>query len=287
MKLIINADDFGKAEGINKAIIELAGSGTISSTTVMVNMPFASHANELVNIKGLGIGLHLNLTEGKSVSDPFKIPSLINKTDGNFYPHPEFVKRVRFRLVSKRDVLQEITAQFNVLKGLIGDHLDHIDTHQNIHKEFFIANVLIEFGKANSGLGIRSPYRYFISPTGINFRITNYVPGQNAIKSMKSKLTNCYLKLIAQKLSGYFKTPVGEVHFETFKKVDYLNWMIDSYNLPLTDAIFEVPCHPATTTKGIKCSKLLEKRIMEYEIMLSDDFMNALKKFSLLTFKDL
>lgn len=40
MKLIINADDFGMTKSVNKAVAELAQLGTLTSTTVMVNMPY-------------------------------------------------------------------------------------------------------------------------------------------------------------------------------------------------------------------------------------------------------
>lgn len=44
MKLIINADDFGLSKGINKGIIEAYQAGLISSTTIMINMPYAEEA---------------------------------------------------------------------------------------------------------------------------------------------------------------------------------------------------------------------------------------------------
>ena len=39
-RLIINADDFGLAPGVNRAIIELQQAGALSSATLMANGPF-------------------------------------------------------------------------------------------------------------------------------------------------------------------------------------------------------------------------------------------------------
>ena len=67
MGLIINADDFGKNQNVNKAITECFNKGLINQTTVMVNMPGIYEAVELVLVvvgdyhfgRGGGPGFHL------------------------------------------------------------------------------------------------------------------------------------------------------------------------------------------------------------------------------------
>lgn len=53
MKLIINADDFGRTRGINYGIVEAIKNGVLSSTTIMMNMPYAEHAINLAKKKEL------------------------------------------------------------------------------------------------------------------------------------------------------------------------------------------------------------------------------------------
>ncbi len=48
MKLIINADDFGMTKSINYGIIDAFKDGTISSTSMMMNMPGVDHAISLM-----------------------------------------------------------------------------------------------------------------------------------------------------------------------------------------------------------------------------------------------
>ena len=47
-KIIINADDFGLTIGVNRAIAELVNAGTVTSVSVMTNMP---HYREIRDLK--------------------------------------------------------------------------------------------------------------------------------------------------------------------------------------------------------------------------------------------
>ena len=58
--LIINADDFGHAEGTVKAIIHLFENGVVTSTTALVNLPeWLEGAAYLRKHAELGAGVHL------------------------------------------------------------------------------------------------------------------------------------------------------------------------------------------------------------------------------------
>ena len=45
--MIINADDFGYSESVNKAISDCFERGLINRTTIMVNMPHAEEATAM------------------------------------------------------------------------------------------------------------------------------------------------------------------------------------------------------------------------------------------------
>ena len=81
-KLIINADDFGMCEGNSLGILLAHEQGLVSSTTVMMNMPYALWALDKAKAyPNLGIGVHLTLTAGKPL-----LPGKKSYTDeeGNF-----------------------------------------------------------------------------------------------------------------------------------------------------------------------------------------------------------
>ena len=59
-RLIVNADDLGRTEGINEGIFDAHRRGIVTSATMMVNYPAARRVAVLArDSPGLGIGLHL------------------------------------------------------------------------------------------------------------------------------------------------------------------------------------------------------------------------------------
>jgi predicted glycoside hydrolase/deacetylase ChbG (UPF0249 family) len=62
--LIVNADDFGLSEGVNRGIIEAHEQGIVTSASLMVHKPSAisaaAYSREHLR---LGLGLHLDLGE--------------------------------------------------------------------------------------------------------------------------------------------------------------------------------------------------------------------------------
>ena len=68
--MIVNADDFGLSEEVNKAICLAFSKGLIDRTTLMVNMPAASSAMKMASEEGFidRVGLHVNLTGGRPLT---------------------------------------------------------------------------------------------------------------------------------------------------------------------------------------------------------------------------
>ncbi|MBQ4901350.1 ChbG/HpnK family deacetylase [Paenibacillus sp. Marseille-P2973] len=127
--LIINADDFGLSPGVNRGIVEAYQAGGISSTTLMVNMPGFTDAVRLAGLHpGLGVGLHFNLTYGRPVSDPRRIPSLV-QADGRFHSIGGNCNR------ELRDIEIELSAQWDRLTAS-GLRPTHLDGHHHLQQDF-------------------------------------------------------------------------------------------------------------------------------------------------------
>jgi hypothetical protein len=61
--LIINADDFGYARGVNQGILAVHAQGVVLSTSLMVDAPWATEAVVLARAyPGLEVGLHFVAT---------------------------------------------------------------------------------------------------------------------------------------------------------------------------------------------------------------------------------
>ncbi len=142
MKIIINADDFGFSESINKGIIDAYQEGLISSTTIMINMPYAEDAiSKWKENSSLGLGLHVNLTQGSPIASGVK--SLVD-SNNSFYNHKR-VEKMEVN-VTYEDVYKEIKAQIERLLSY-NVEIDHLDYHHNIHFNLYIRKALIDLAR--------------------------------------------------------------------------------------------------------------------------------------------
>lgn len=66
--LVVNADDFGYCDQRNRGIVESFQTGVVSSASLLVNADKALEAVQLSKEHGIPLGLHLNLTEGRSIT---------------------------------------------------------------------------------------------------------------------------------------------------------------------------------------------------------------------------
>ena len=130
-RLIVNADDLGLSEGVNRGILEAAQQGIVTSSTVMVNLPEAEAGIRLLQegAPHIGLGLHFNLSYGRPLSDPADVPGLV-RTGG------QFVSVSRGLASSRRwqlgEVKEELNAQLVRFVQLTGTLPDHLDSHQMV-----------------------------------------------------------------------------------------------------------------------------------------------------------
>ncbi|MGL5978067.1 MAG: carbohydrate deacetylase [Erysipelotrichaceae bacterium] len=126
-QLIVNADDFGLCESVNQGIIKGARDGVITSTSMLVNMDYSLHAASLLDdTLELGVGLHVNITKGKPVSNPQDIPSLVDE-DGNFLASGWYLQENHS--VHVDDLIREFDQQYHRFIALTNRKPDHINIH--------------------------------------------------------------------------------------------------------------------------------------------------------------
>ena len=131
--LIINADDFGLAPGINQAVIDLHQAGVVTSTSLMVNMPgFNDAVKRVRHAPTLGVGLHFNLSEGSPIAPANWIPSLVDYK-GEFSNNLDW---------DESDVMTELKAQMHRLQSA-GINPTHIDSHGYIQKRMSVCRPML------------------------------------------------------------------------------------------------------------------------------------------------
>ena len=131
--VIINADDFGLTPGVNRGILGAFRDGVLTSTTMLVNLRFFDEAVIIARDNpDLPVGIHLSLLWGRPVTDPARVPSLVER-DGSF-PRSLGVLARRYFMgrISEEEVKVELRSQ--VQKFLdAGLTPTHVDTHKHVH----------------------------------------------------------------------------------------------------------------------------------------------------------
>jgi predicted glycoside hydrolase/deacetylase ChbG (UPF0249 family) len=132
-RLIVNADDFGRARGVNRGIERAHRDGIVTATTLMVGAPAADDAARIARATpSLDVGVHLTLTYGRPVSDPAAVPSLVER-DGSFPRVPgAFLGTGR---ADRDEAVIEYRAQFARARELLGRLPTHLDSHHWLHDE--------------------------------------------------------------------------------------------------------------------------------------------------------
>jgi predicted glycoside hydrolase/deacetylase ChbG (UPF0249 family) len=128
--LIVNADDFGQCEGVNRGIVTAHRRGIVTSASLMVRWPAASEATAYArDHPSLSLGLHVDLGEkafraGEWVSVYSVVP-----------------------LQDMTAITAEVSRQLDFFRRLMGCDPSHLDSHQHVHLREPVRTVLIDVAR--------------------------------------------------------------------------------------------------------------------------------------------
>lgn len=124
------ADDFALAEGVSRAILELAAAGRITGTGALVTRPrWKSDARRLAELgDAVDVGLHLNLTLGGPLGP---MPRLC--PDGRFPPLGRLLRLSWSGGLDPAETGAEIARQVDAFARAFGRLPDFVDGHQHVH----------------------------------------------------------------------------------------------------------------------------------------------------------
>ena len=266
-KLIITADDYGMSRAVNDAIDAGIDAGLITSTNVMTNMPLYKEAVKLKDKKGVSVGIHWVLACGKPVLPANEIPTLV-KDNGEFYPYPEFRRRLRKKLISFVDIKKELVAQYNLYYELIGQP-DYWNTHQNTHVDFGIYRLFVDTAAELGIKKMRSHQRI-------------YVNGSDSSKTMSLKW-----RMIEPFKSAMLNKWQSNAHKKGIASPEGLIVCLNGNDINKPDYLFshikwnkkqigEYVIHPATENDSPYFGKIVEQRIREFEMFTSEKTKNII-----------
>ena len=121
------------APGVNRAIVRAHREGILTSTSLLANGASFDEAVALVRENpSLGVGVHLNLTQGRPLSDPRTLGALLDG-GGEFLGRAEpLYFRMLLGRIAECAVEQEFRAQIERLCDA-GLQPTHLDGHQHVH----------------------------------------------------------------------------------------------------------------------------------------------------------
>jgi predicted glycoside hydrolase/deacetylase ChbG (UPF0249 family) len=163
LKLIVNADDFGISEAVNRGIVDAHDHGIVTSTSLMATGPAFEHAVELARSRPrLAVGVHLTLTEQRPLTSALGIVT----AHGTFPPHTaQLLRRALGKRMPLPDVRRELDAQIRRVRAA-GIAIRHLDGHQHVHVLPGVARVVADLAAEHGIPAVRYPaerlHRYML-----------------------------------------------------------------------------------------------------------------------------
>ena len=135
---------------MNRGILEAVASRVVTSVSVLVNAPgWEDGLDRLGAWPELGIGLHLNLTAGRPLTDG---ATLRDPATGAFHPLRALVIRALRGRIDSAEVQAECAAQLTRLRET-GAPLTHLDSHRHVHALPGVWRPVVETAR-REGIGV-------------------------------------------------------------------------------------------------------------------------------------
>ena len=272
--LIVNADDLGWTDGVNRGILDAFHGGIVTSTSLLANgAAFAAAVKSAKAAPGLGVGVHLNLSDGDPVADPESVTSLLND-DGKFADGPEslLLKRARRGLILD-EVEEEWDAQIQKLRDA-GIHPTHLDGHKHVHMLPGLFEIALRLAKSHGIDAIRvsleeSSLRAALS-SGANHR---------ASVVMKQGVQARGLKLLARdarELAARGGIATADYFCGIAQTGELTRQGLERLLKSLPEGTTELMCHPGYADEALErtATRLQASRQKELEILTDTGIRN-------------
>ena len=201
--IIINADDFGMSREITAAILSAMNRNLCLDTTLLVNFEDAAHAaSQAIDLKiEKNIGVHLNLTEGKPLTENIKKEKRFCNEEGLFH-YTKHERIIALSTTEKKAVFEELTSQIHLCRSF-GIPISHADSHNHVHEEPGLFFVFIHAIKKE-----KIPF----------LRITNNLENTPFANKMYRNTANTVLSLYNLKGTDYFGSTSDYFKYPNTKK---------------------------------------------------------------------
>ncbi len=291
MKAIIHADDLGVSYGVNEGIEKAFKKGLLTSTSIRTNGSAYTDAVRRIHgpLSNIGLGLHLNLTDGATHLSPLR-----NKNGFYKYSFPLYLIQ-SFRPSVKKNIYDELQEQIHIAQKS-GLTIDHVDGQDHIHMIPTIFDVVCKLCVKHNIKYIRVAAEPWYTLSDIKETIRPVFNG-GLLKAIVLLTMSIFNKRLLKKnglqtTDSYF----GVLHTNCMTEDAFIS--IEKYALKKKFNTIEIACHPAIphdkrdgnyTSPFFKFYTNLPSRKMELDTLTSDKVKKEFIKnnISLARFSDL
>ena len=148
-RLALCADDFGLSGAIDRGILSLAQRQRLTHVSCIVNADGGPEDAAALRATGVGLGLHLNLTEGQPLS-----PALV--THWPALPSlPRLIVMAHLGRLPLAAIGDELQRQVMAFKAAFGQAPTHLDGHQHVHHLPGVRTLVLDLLAQKPGLRVR------------------------------------------------------------------------------------------------------------------------------------
>jgi predicted glycoside hydrolase/deacetylase ChbG (UPF0249 family) len=241
-RLIINADDFGLDDGINRGIMHCYKKGAVNSISLIACASGYRDAVNLAHKRGIfTIGAHLTVTGSfRPVSLLEEVPTLLTRK-GTFHKgYINFLSRYFLGKINPDEIYVEFKNQIDRIRR-DGFDITHLDSHHQIHMMPGILKLLVKIAEEEHIGYIRLALEKKLikaNPFDIRNRIRR-VMLLSTCNLSKSILTESNIKYNDHFFGHFYSGALSK---------DILSDMIAN----LEDGLTEISCHPGYLTYDVK-----------------------------------
>jgi predicted glycoside hydrolase/deacetylase ChbG (UPF0249 family) len=279
--LLVTADDYGIGPATSQGILDLAASGPVTGSVLLVNSPHAEAAVQTWRRAGepMELGWHPCLTLDRPVLPSHQVPSLI-QPDGCFWPLGRFLRLLCLGRIRHAEVEAELAAQYERYRDLLGRPPALVNTHHHVQVFPLVGTILRRILSRAAPLPylrcVREPWHTWLRVPGARVKriVLSLLGRQQARRQQRAGfIGNDWLAGITDPLC------VADPAF-------LVRWLTQ-----IPGRIVELTCHPGyldATLIGRDCSPddgQLQRRIHELHLLRQPSFREACERagFTLVT----
>lgn len=275
----MNADDFGYTQGVNRAIVESARDGILTSATLMATG--AAFEDAVVNAGNLAVGAHIQLLDGVPATEARHIAR-----NGHFVTRSplKLARLVRSEQV-RTEIEREAVAQISLIQQA-GITVTHVDTHKHTH---MFPQVLRAVLRAARECGVKRVRNPFEPAWAIGFRQS--LEQRHRVRSaqvavLRAMLLGVFLREVR---SAGMVTTDGAIGVTTTGTLDTELLLHMLSRLP--EGTWELVCHPGYADDALRVAqtRLINSRDVERKALVAPEVLNSVQRncIELVTFAQL